>query len=702
MTDQKIEKIGGVTLDYTQYPGQDFYCDGEVEKELLSLVREQDPDRYDEIIRKRADWPTLYHLSSIRGNIVSWIPFKGTEKVLEIGAGPGAITSAIAGMVGSVTCVELSRTRSLINAWRNKEHHNITIRVGNFEDIEPLLEEDYDYVLLIGVLEYAASYIHGEEDPYLAELTKIRRHLKPEGRLVIAIENRLGMKYFAGCREDHTARYFDGIENYPVNDRIAHTFSRPVLEKLLRKSGIDKYQFFYPYPDYKFMSAVYSEERLPRTGELGENIRNFDRDRMLLFDEKKALGAVREDGLFGLFSNSFVIVTGEKLPVQYARYSNDRAPRYRICTRQIVENGRKLMEKYPAGAEAVPHIRKLQDACDRLKARFAGGRLQVIDCMLEGDRAFFPFLEGETLEDRLDRCLERKDFGTFWKLIEEYREAVSYRDELPAADEDMIFANILVQGDTWTAIDYEWFTEHPVAGKDLLLRAMNCYFLGDPGRKQRLLQHFSEEEIREKTGSTADRDLQETAGEKEFQNRITEGNTALGDLRAQLGKKVIIPLEIAQEEIPAEEKAVRAENLAAVQVYTDTGKGFSEEESYFVEQPYQGEGMITFRVHVPETVRKLRIDPALCPCVVLLHQAGTEKGQTDTFRKFLQCNGTRIGEETMVFSTADPWMVWDMGKIRKKAGLGTGGLELLFTLQMTGIPGTMAACMKGTVPRRLF
>ena len=34
-----IEKIGKVTLDYSHYPGEDFYCDGEIEQELLKIAK---------------------------------------------------------------------------------------------------------------------------------------------------------------------------------------------------------------------------------------------------------------------------------------------------------------------------------------------------------------------------------------------------------------------------------------------------------------------------------------------------------------------------------------------------------------------------------------------------------------------------------------------------------------------------------------
>ena len=118
----------------------------------------------------------LYHLSPVRENIIEWIPFKENAKVLEIGSGCGAITGKLAEKSGNVTCVELSKKRSLINAYRNKEKNNIEIMVGNFQDIEKNLDDDYDYILLIGVLEYAASYIKSNS-PYREFLDIIKKHL---------------------------------------------------------------------------------------------------------------------------------------------------------------------------------------------------------------------------------------------------------------------------------------------------------------------------------------------------------------------------------------------------------------------------------------------------------------------------------------------------------------------------------------------
>ena len=32
------EQVGKITLDYTYYPGEDFYCDGVVEQEILEII----------------------------------------------------------------------------------------------------------------------------------------------------------------------------------------------------------------------------------------------------------------------------------------------------------------------------------------------------------------------------------------------------------------------------------------------------------------------------------------------------------------------------------------------------------------------------------------------------------------------------------------------------------------------------------------
>lgn len=299
------ESIGNVILNYDYYTGNDEYSDGIAEDELLEIVKEHDPKEFNDIINKKCKWPILYHLSKERENILEWYPFHKDDKILEIGSGCGAITGMLARKSEHVTCIELSKKRSLINAYRNKTE-KFEIIVGNFQDIEPKLEDKFDVITLIGVLEYAGYYIESDS-PYVKFLELMKKHLKPNGKIIIAIENKFGLKYWAGCKEDHVSSYYEGIEGYP-NTKSIKTFSKNGLEKLITKAQLKVDDFYYPYPDYKLPVKIYSDEYLPKSGELTNNIRNFDNNRIVSFDEAKAFDNIIKESLFPLFSNSYLVV----------------------------------------------------------------------------------------------------------------------------------------------------------------------------------------------------------------------------------------------------------------------------------------------------------------------------------------------------------------------------------------------------------
>ncbi|MDE5892153.1 MAG: class I SAM-dependent methyltransferase, partial [Acetatifactor sp.] len=157
------EQIGKITLELGNYSGEDLYSDGAAEDELLDIVQRYAQVEYPQIIEQRGSWPILYHLSPQRENIVDFVPITKQDKVLEVGSGCGAITGVLARKAGSVTCVDLSKKRSMINAYRHSDCGNVTIHVGNFQDIEPQLPQDYDYICLHGVFEYGRGYIGGEQ-----------------------------------------------------------------------------------------------------------------------------------------------------------------------------------------------------------------------------------------------------------------------------------------------------------------------------------------------------------------------------------------------------------------------------------------------------------------------------------------------------------------------------------------------------------
>lgn len=297
-----IEKIGEVTLNYSFYKEGNCYNEGnEVEEKVLEVVKTTDD--YTQVLKSDNRWSILYQLSKQRENIILPMDLKKEDEVLEIGSGMGAVTGALARNCKKVDCIELSKRRSLANAYRNKSYNNIEIFVGNFEDIK--LEKQYDVITLIGVLEYAQSYIHSAE-PYIDFLKKIHTTLKKGGKLYIAIENKLGMKYFAGCAEDHLGKPFIGIEGYP-KDSYAKTFTKSQLISLLKRTGFQDYYFYYPYPDYKLPSIFYSDDYLPDKQFSVSDQNNFDLDRIMLFSEKSAIKSIAKTEEIKILANSFLV-----------------------------------------------------------------------------------------------------------------------------------------------------------------------------------------------------------------------------------------------------------------------------------------------------------------------------------------------------------------------------------------------------------
>lgn len=498
-------------FDLTYYSGKDLYSDGDVEEELLSAVA--DTENIENTLIEGNSWPHLYHLSPIRENILEWYDFDKKGSLLEIGSGCGALSGLFCDKVDHVVAIELSKRRSTINATRNEKHKNLKIMLGNFEDIK--LTEKFDYVTLIGVFEYSICYINSE-NPFMDMLNRAKGFLKPGGKLFIAIENKYGLKYFAGASEDHTGRCFDGIENYVGVDRV-RTFSRGTLCRMLREAGFSQNEFYYPMPDYKLPDTIYSEERQPSFGSIRNACTAYDRDRYELMDERLAYDSICEDGMFGEFANSFLVVSsvegdcsedcdnnnpgyGKTL---YAKYNRLRAPKYQIATRIYRdEHGRELVSKYALRDEAVSHIERLSENYRLLnEAGDSPKPVEILSCS-EG-RACFPCVKGDGLDRAINKSLHNRE--QFIKAINETLdkiycakagEAFVYTEEFGkifggltddekekltglkckrVSNIDSTFGNFMTdENGEVVSLDYEWVCPFPVP--EMFLRYRTVYY----------------------------------------------------------------------------------------------------------------------------------------------------------------------------------------------------------------------------------
>jgi SAM-dependent methyltransferase len=208
----------------------------------------------DELEREAGTWAERYHLSKSRANCLRPFALNREMRVLDVGGGCGAITRYLGEMCGDVDMLEPMIARAAVARVRTRDLGNVEVFVGELDAVPP--KPAYDLITVIGVLEYVGAGSRSDE-PYIDFLSSLSRLLLPGGRILVAIENRLGVKYLAGAPEDHSGRPFDGLEGYRAGGP-ARTFSRMELEMLFRAAGLSG-DLYHAFPDYKLTRAVFSD-----------------------------------------------------------------------------------------------------------------------------------------------------------------------------------------------------------------------------------------------------------------------------------------------------------------------------------------------------------------------------------------------------------------------------------------------------------
>lgn len=259
------------------------------------------------------DWPSRYHFSFMRNNLLEGIVelFDKNSTVLEISPECGAITRWLGERFKEVDAIEGDLQRAATTRVRTSELENVKVYFGDM--LNTSLEKKYDIITLIGVLAYAPFYDERTSDPHgpcLHLLSKLIESLNDRGILVLAIENKLGLKYLSGCGEDHTGKQFDGIAGYPEKSPV--TFSRKELEKTLRRAGFNHIQFYHLFPDHKLTRTIIAEndEVLPLRpyNWIKTPFEDYTGHRQYLLPEPLFLKTITDAGLLWHFSNSFLVL----------------------------------------------------------------------------------------------------------------------------------------------------------------------------------------------------------------------------------------------------------------------------------------------------------------------------------------------------------------------------------------------------------
>ncbi|MDG2351327.1 MAG: methyltransferase domain-containing protein [Acidimicrobiales bacterium] len=308
----------------------------------------------DELALNITDWPTQYHFDRRRTNILRPINFNSNCRVLDVGAGTGVMSRYAAERGARVVALEGDSMRAELASLRC-EGLNVDVRCGFVNDFDD--SEGFDLILVIGVLEYATNHPAGSS----GFLKKLSQLLNPDGSIVIAIENQMGLAYWMGANEDHLNEPWVGLEGY-VSTSTVKTFSKPALSSLLTDAGFKHQNWLYPFPDYKLPLTILSDraymenDRVDLIDQLVGTPVDRSRSGALPFFDTRALHRqVIESDMGQDMSNSFLVVcrlNGSKSIIDEDvitwRFSGDRKKNYMGVRQVILENETRKINRKPA------------------------------------------------------------------------------------------------------------------------------------------------------------------------------------------------------------------------------------------------------------------------------------------------------------------------------------------------------------------
>lgn len=477
---------------YNPNNGREFiYSDGEsIEKKIckdIEAVKDL-TDGSKELTKKIINWPSNYHLGPGRANILRILKLPKNAKVLELGSGCGAITRYLGEQGCYVDAIEGSYTRAEITRKRCRDLTNVNVYCSEFSLIN--FEKKYDFVLLVGVLEYAPKYFNfknEKKEPKEAcqSLLEIADSaLKSNGILVLAIENRIGLKYWSGCPEDHTGVLYDGLHGYPgVN--MPTTWSKYELNNILLEAGFNESQWFYCFPDYKFASTIISDNSIIKPADfylhnwVSTPFREFGQPRIHTFNEKLVLKTLSKANLIREFANSFLVVasktTGSIVKTDWLvkSFNTNRLKKYACETTLLIKpefivKKNKLYNDEDKSEFIIDGEKKLIQEIHEITSWYPGDllsyKLLSIIYFREKDKA----KQTTDLIDELKKyyIYIKNNFGIGSKDIEGY-------ELLNGRALDCLPSNIIVQADgSLVSFDLEWRIDDNIPVDYILYRAI--------------------------------------------------------------------------------------------------------------------------------------------------------------------------------------------------------------------------------------
>lgn len=410
-------------------------------------------------------------IRGIQSGLLQWYDFKPNSTILYIGREVDAIAEMLRERAEVLICV--SCETAVKESWRQT--------YGN----------RFDYIISVAALE---RQLHPKR-----VLAGFRRLLKADGKLLLGMNNRLGIKYFCGDRDPYTERSFDGVEGYrrayaKKEDTFqGRMYSQAELKEMLRDAGWEECRFYAVLSDLENPTLIYAQDFMPNEDLSGRLFPTYHYPNSVFLEEECLYADLIANGMFHQTANAYLIecaLDGCFSDVSHVTGSMERGREHAIFT-VIHKSG--IVEKRAAYPEGQARLEKMVEYREDLKAH----GVPTVNAQMENGVYVMPYIDGETGHAYLKRLL-LEDVDMFLQKFDQFRDLILQSSEIVKADSgdgegailrrgyvDMVPLNSFYLDGTFVFYDQE-FCEENYPANAIITRMIATLYAGSVELLKRL------------------------------------------------------------------------------------------------------------------------------------------------------------------------------------------------------------------------
>ncbi len=310
---------------------------------------------------------------------------------------------------------------------------DLQVFVKNLSEIEEIENREFDYVVVMRAIEHMKDILTVKK-----VLASIHAVLKRNGKLIIGMDNRLGIRYFCGDKDIFTGRNFDSIENYAhirpedLSNLGGRTYSKAEITLMLEQAGFQIHKFYSVFPVLMNPQIILAEDYAPQEKLDVRIFPQYNDNSTVFLEEEKLYSALIENHIFHTMANGFLIEcpkaeSKDLLDVNQVTVSMERGKENAMYT---IIHGNESVEKKPVYTEGGDKIKQIAENNIFLQEH---GVKMVEGSIIEGS-FLMAYQQGISALEYFrtliysDQKLFLRRLEEFWEIILKSSEHVSYDD----------------------------------------------------------------------------------------------------------------------------------------------------------------------------------------------------------------------------------------------------------------------------------